>query len=103
MKVRADIAELIHEGHSDASIAHRLGCHRATVNRARQDLIRLRTDKERLLSEELPTGRVRDYDRRREPITAAQAAANRHALEEALRPAPKPRRHLYAVPDRSAT
>lgn len=89
MTVRADIAALIDEGHSDTGIAHRLGCHRSTVNRARLDLIRLRTAEERLLAEELPTGRVRDYDRRRQPISPEQAAANYAALAAAIKPRPK--------------
>lgn len=85
MSIRTDIAALILEGHTDTHIAHRLGCHRITVNRARHALQRPFTEKERLLSEELPTGRVREYDRRRQPTSASQAAANRRALEDAIR------------------
>ncbi|MFJ3950241.1 helix-turn-helix domain-containing protein [Streptomyces libani] len=90
MNVRPDIAALIFDGHTDTHIARRLGCHRSTVHRARQVLERkLQDPQQRLYAEELPTGRVRDYDRRRQPTSAAQAAANRRALEEALRPAAK--------------
>jgi IS30 family transposase len=92
MKVRTDIAALIYDGHTDTHIARRLGCHRSTVHRARQTLERkLQDPQQRLYAEELPTGRVRDFDRRRQPTSAAQAAANRRALEEALRPASKAR------------
>ena len=82
MKVRADIVALIVEGHTDTHIARRVGCHRMTVYRARQAMERKLWDpQQRLYAEELPTGRVR---------------------EEALRPTPKPRRHLHAVPERTA-
>ncbi|WP_063752476.1 helix-turn-helix domain-containing protein [Streptomyces natalensis] len=101
MKVRSDIAALIAGGHTDAHIAHRLGCHRMTVYRARQAMARKLVDpQQRLFAEELPTGRVRDYVRWRQPITPAQAAANRRALEEALRPPPTARvRDLTAYSD----
>ncbi|MDG9701708.1 helix-turn-helix domain-containing protein [Streptomyces sp. DH37] len=84
--IRTDIAALIAAGHSDEHIARRLGCHRATVNRHRNRLARPVTADERLLAEELPA-RVRDFDRRRQPISPAQAAANRRALAAALRAA----------------
>lgn len=84
--IRTDIAALIAAGHSDDHIAHRLGCHRATVNRHRNRLRHPATPDERLLAEELPA-RVRDFDRRRQPISPAQAAANRRALAAALRAA----------------
>ncbi|MFD5384327.1 helix-turn-helix domain-containing protein [Streptomyces sp. NPDC127074] len=106
MNVRPDIAALIVAGHSDAAIAARVGCHRATVNRARNDMKRQPADpRERLYAEELPTGRVTEYRPPRQPTSEAQAAANRARLEAALRedratsrltPA---YRHLHAVPD----
>lgn len=83
--IRSDIAALIAAGHSDDHIAHRLGCHRSTVNRHRRRLARPVTAEERLLAEELPV-RVDAYDRRRQPVSPAQAAANRRALAAALRP-----------------
>ncbi|MFB6568257.1 hypothetical protein [Streptomyces noursei] len=69
------------------------------------------TPMERLLAEELPTGTFGDapqqrrtavQQRRVSGISATQAAANRQALEEALGGKRKPRRHLHAVPNRSA-
>lgn len=99
MKIRADIAALIREGHTDTSIAHRLGCGRSTVNDARRALRLPAADRlGRLYAEELPTGQVEDYSSRQQPISEAQAAANRRALEEALGVTPKRRRHLRAVP-----
>lgn len=87
MKIRADIAALIRAGHSDTHIAHRLGCHRATVHRARQAL-RQRTQRtlEHLYAEELPAG-VAEYRAARMPISPQQAAANRAALAAALKAA----------------
>lgn len=85
MKIRADIAELVRAGHSDSHIAHRLHCHPSTVNRVRQAL-RLPPAQVlgRLYAEEIPTGQVEDYSRRSQPISEAQAAANRGALKEAI-------------------
>ncbi|WP_438489513.1 hypothetical protein [Streptomyces sp. S186] len=71
------------------------------------------TPMERLLAEELPTGtfgdapqqrRTTGEQRRVSGVSAIQAAANRRALEEAVggKRKPQPRRHLYAVPTRSA-
>lgn len=85
MKVRADIAALIREGHTNASIAARLGCHRTTVIRARQAL---RYPPPgvlgRLYAEAVPTGRtVAPVGRL--PLSPAQQAANRAALLAALR------------------
>lgn len=91
MKVRADIAALIQQGRSDAYIAHRLGCHRSTVNDARNKLRRAvaePTTVERLYAEALPTGQVRDYRPARMPTSPAQAAANRARLLAALRETP---------------
>lgn len=88
MKVRADIAALIREGHTNASIAHRLGCHPTTVARARQALRMPPADKlGRLYAEAIPTGRVKDYRPDRMPTSPAQQAANRERLLAALRDA----------------
>ena len=59
MKVRADIAALIREGHTNASIAHRLGCDPSTVSNARRALRLPPADRlGRLYAEAVPTGRV---------------------------------------------
>lgn len=90
MKVRADIAALIREGHSNASIAHRLNCHPTTVARARQALRMPPADKlGRLYAEAVPTGRVKDYRpaNGRMPLSPAQQHANRERLLAALREA----------------
>ena len=42
------------------------------------------TPLERLLAEEIPTGEIRDYDRRRQPVTPEEAAAHRAALIQAI-------------------
>lgn len=85
MKVRADIAALIREGHTNASIAHRLGCAASTVARARQALRLPPADKlGRLYLEAVPTGRVRQPDGRL-PLSADQQRANRELLLAALR------------------
>jgi hypothetical protein len=47
---------------------------------------------ERLLLEELPTGRVRDWDPYRPEVTAAQAARHRAVLEAAVCPTTKKKR-----------
>jgi hypothetical protein len=86
VKVRADIAALLKEGHTDASIARRLGCRRSTVNRARTALnLPPSGPLYRLYAEELPTGQVRDYRPTRMPTSKAQAAANCARLLAALR------------------
>lgn len=91
MKVRADIAALIRQGHTNASIAHRLGCDPATVARARQVLRLPPADRlGRLYAEALPTGRVLSNKPARVQTSPAQAAANRQALLEALREPRKP-------------
>ncbi|MGW1102758.1 helix-turn-helix domain-containing protein [Streptomyces sp. NPDC002540] len=91
MKVRADIAGLIREGHTNASIAHRLGCDPATVARARQALHLPPADQlGRLLAEAAPTGRVLSDKPNRVQTAPAQAAANRQALLAALREPRKP-------------
>lgn len=88
MKVRADIAALVRAGHSDASIAHRLGCGRSAANRVRRALRLPAADAlTRLYAEEAPTGQVREYRPDRMPTSPAQQAAHRAELEAALRPA----------------
>jgi transposase-like protein len=85
-KVRADIAALIREGHSNTSIAHRLGCDDATVARARKALRLPAADQlGRLYAEALPTGRVLSDKPARVPTSPERAAANRKALLAALR------------------
>ncbi|MET7788101.1 helix-turn-helix domain-containing protein [Streptomyces sp900116325] len=85
MKVRADIAALIREGHTDESIAHRLGCHRDTVRCARRALRLPPADKlGRMYAEAWPTERVLSDKPGRAPTSPAQAAANRQALLAAL-------------------
>lgn len=88
MRVRADIAELIRAGHTNASIAHRLGCDRSTVANARRALRLPPADRlGRLYAEELPVG-VPEYKPGRLEISPARAAANRVALAAAIRPRP---------------
>lgn len=88
MKVRADIAALIREGHSDSSIALRLGCGRSTVWETRRALRLPPADAlGRLYAEAAPTGQVRDYKPDRMPMSPAHQAANRARLLEALRAA----------------
>lgn len=88
MKVRADIAALIREGHTNASIARRLHCDPSTVARARQALRLPPADKlGRLYAEAVPTGRVRDWKPAdgRMPLSPAQQTVNRQRLLAALR------------------
>ena len=86
MKVRADIATLLREGHTNASMAHRLHCDPSTVARARRALQLPPADRlGRLYAEALPTGRVKDYRPDRMPTSPAQQAANRARLAAALR------------------
>jgi hypothetical protein len=90
MKVRADIAALLREGHTNSSIAHRLNCHPTTVARARHALQLPPADLlGRLYSEAVPTGRVKDYRpaNGRMPLSPAQQRANRERLLAALREA----------------
>lgn len=90
MKARADIAALLREGHTNASIAHRLGCDRSTVANARRALRLPPADQlSRLYLEAVPTGRVKDYRPTdgRMPTSPAQQAANRERLLAALRDA----------------
>lgn len=86
MKIRADIAGLIREGHTNTSIAHRLGCDPNTVARARQALRLPPADQlGRLYAEAVPTGRVLSDRQSRVQTSPAQAEANRRALLAALR------------------
>jgi hypothetical protein len=88
VKVRADIVTLIREGHTNASIAHRLHCAKSTVARAREALRLPPADRlGRLYAEAVPTGRVKDYRPDRMPTSPAQQAANRERLMAALREA----------------
>jgi hypothetical protein len=87
-KIRSDIAALIREGHTNVSIAHRLGCDPATVSRARQVLRMPPSDLlGRLYAEAVPTGQVRDYQppSGRMPLSPARQAENRATLLAALR------------------
>lgn len=86
MKIRADIASLIREGHTNVSIAHRLHCDRDTVARARRALHLPPADRlGRLYAEAVPTGRVLSDRPARVQTSPAQAAANRQALLDSLR------------------
>lgn len=86
MKVRADIAALIREGHTNASIARRLQCGTTTVARVREALRLPPADKlGRIYAEAIPTGRVHDYRPERMPTSPAQQRANRERLLAALR------------------
>lgn len=86
MKIRADIAELIRAGHTDASIARRLHCGTTTVGNTRRALgLPPSTALGRLYAEAVPTGRVHAYRPERMPTSPDQAAANRARLLAALR------------------
>jgi hypothetical protein len=85
VRIRADIAALIHAGLNDAQIADQLGYHRTTVNRARRAMTKVPlSPASRILAEELPTGQVAEYRPARMPTSPAQAAANRARLLAAL-------------------
>ncbi|WP_225811291.1 helix-turn-helix domain-containing protein [Streptomyces spinosus] len=85
MKIRADIAQLIRAGHTNASIARRLHCAPSTVARARQALRMPPADAlHRLYNEAIPTGRVKTPTGPL-PLSPAQQAANRERLMNALR------------------
>ncbi|MCX4596155.1 helix-turn-helix domain-containing protein [Streptomyces sp. NBC_01549] len=87
MKVRADIAALIREGHTNASIARRLYCDPQTVARARKALRYPPAGVlGRLYAEAVPTGRV-TAPVGRLPLSPERQAANRAALLAALRDA----------------
>jgi len=86
VKIRADIAALIRAGHTNASIAHRLGCDPSTVGKARHALRLPDADRlGRVYAEAWPTERVLGDKPTRVPTSPAQAAANRQALLAALR------------------
>jgi hypothetical protein len=88
VKVRADIAALIREGHTNASIARRVHCDPSTVARARQALRMPPADKlGRLYAEAVPSGRVKDYRPPAGwmPLSPDQQRANRERLLAALR------------------
>lgn len=98
MKIRADIAALIRAGRTDVEIVNELGYHRSTVYRARRALIDASLKASaRIFAEELPTGRVAEYRPPRQPTSPAQAAANRAALEAALREDRASRRQAATV------
>lgn len=81
MKIRADIADLIRAGHTDRSIAYRIGCHSSTVAKARQALqLPERNALNRLYAEAHPTGIVL----KRRPWTPEEQAAHRAELLAAL-------------------
>ncbi|WP_328313126.1 helix-turn-helix domain-containing protein [Streptomyces sp. NBC_00442] len=85
MKIRADIAALIRAGHTDASVAFRVGCHRNTVAEARRVLRMPPADLlGRLYAEAVPTGRALG-PAGRVPLSPAQQQANRERLLAALR------------------
>ncbi|MFD0078197.1 helix-turn-helix domain-containing protein [Streptomyces sp. NPDC127166] len=73
MKVRADIAALVRDGHSDDYVARRLYCDRSTVGKVRRVL---RQAAARQVDEARP---------KRMPTSPAQQAANRAVLLAALR------------------
>ncbi|MFE9736157.1 helix-turn-helix domain-containing protein [Streptomyces sp. NPDC005863] len=88
MKIRADIAALIRQGHTNASIARRVHCDANTVARARAALRLPPADMlGRLYAEAVPTGRVERYKppADRMPLSPARQAANRAELLAALR------------------
>lgn len=96
MKIRADVAELIHQGFNNTEITERTGLSNYRIASARRRLQlpnaparREATALERLYAEAVPTGRVRDYQppTGRMPLSEAQQAANRAALLDALRAA----------------
>jgi hypothetical protein len=85
MRIRADIAALIREGHTNAHIAARLYCSPITVSRARQALRYPPAGVlGRLYAEAVPTGRV-TAPVGRLPLSPARQAANRATLLAALR------------------
>lgn len=97
MKIRADIAELIHQGFNNAEIARKAGVSPQKVSWARRRLNvrnaptrRDSTALERLYAEALPTGRVKDFQPvigDRLPLSSDQQAANRAVLLAALKEA----------------
>ncbi|WP_309049056.1 helix-turn-helix domain-containing protein [Streptomyces sp.] len=87
MKVRADIAALIREGRTNASIARRVYCDESTVARARRALRLPPADQlGRLYAEAVPTGNAMPPTGP-VPLSPAQQAAHRAELLAALREA----------------
>lgn len=91
MKVPALIVEMMRQGYTNAEIRRYTGRHPEALARIRTQLSLHQgpvrpplTVMERIQAEALPTGQVRDYDRRREPTSPEAAAANRRRLEESL-------------------
>ncbi|MGA5869299.1 helix-turn-helix domain-containing protein [Streptomyces cinereoruber] len=92
MKIRADIAEWIHQGFNNEEISRLAGVDPKTVAAARRRLgapnapaRRNATALERLYAEAVPTGTVRDYKPDYRPLTPEEQAANRRLLLAALR------------------
>lgn len=85
MKIRADIAALIRDGHSDTYIARQVSCHRATVGKVRRALPPTGDRLERLYAEAVPTGQVGEYRPGLMPVSPQRAADNRARLIAALR------------------
>ncbi|MEV6165758.1 helix-turn-helix domain-containing protein [Streptomyces sp. NPDC052052] len=94
MRIRPDVAELIHQGFNNAYITKRCGVSGQHVTAARRRLQRPNaperrdvTALERLYAEAVPTGRVYDYrpPSGLMPLSKAQQAANRATLLAALR------------------
>ena len=97
MRIRADVAELIHQGFNNSEIRERTGMSPQHISWARRCLQRPNaptrrepTALERLYAEAVPTGRVKDYrapDGGRLPLSPDQQRANRERLLAALREA----------------
>jgi hypothetical protein len=96
MKVRADVAHLIHQGFNNAEIRERTGLGPHTIAAARRRLQRANAPTrrdlnalERLYAEAVPTGRVKDWKppAGRMPLSPDQQRANRERLLAALREA----------------
>ncbi|MFE7111703.1 helix-turn-helix domain-containing protein [Streptomyces sp. NPDC057575] len=94
MRIRPDVAELMHQGFNNAYIQRHCGVSAQHVSWARSRLQmanaperRDATALERLYAEAVPTGRVYDYQPPdgRMPLSPAQQAANRATLLAALR------------------
>lgn len=98
MKIRSDIADLVRAGHTNASVAHRLGCAPSTVARVREALRLPSADRlGRLYAEAVPTGRVKEYRPGLMPLSPAQQRANRERLMAALRDDAAPHRDSTAA------
>ncbi|MFD1274903.1 helix-turn-helix domain-containing protein [Streptomyces kaempferi] len=106
MKVRADIATLIREGHTNTSIAARLHCHESTVAEARRALRYPPADRlTRLYAEAVPTGRTvapvgappvpRPAGRQPEPPPCRTQRSRLIPAPHARAPHPKPHRKAH--------